>query len=90
MLQEEPGEGKKDAAKATGKGKTWREPQPLAFKCFRDLNFSLVTLLAQLRSWEQGTLRRMVGPRGLPSQTKSCYSSSSIGSRSECPGPILM
>lgn len=25
MLQEEPGEGKKDAAKATGKGKTWRE-----------------------------------------------------------------
>jgi hypothetical protein len=27
MLQEEPGEGKKDAAKATGKGKTWREPK---------------------------------------------------------------
>jgi len=25
MLQEETGEGKKDAAKATGKGKTWRE-----------------------------------------------------------------
>lgn len=24
-LQEEPGEGKKDAAKATGKGETWRE-----------------------------------------------------------------
>jgi len=25
MLQEEAGEGKKDAAKVTGKGKTWRE-----------------------------------------------------------------
>lgn len=27
MPQEEPGEGKKDAAKATGKGKTWREAE---------------------------------------------------------------
>jgi hypothetical protein len=34
--------------------------------------------------------RRLAGPRARPSQTKSCCSSSSTGSRSECPGPILM
>lgn len=28
MLQEELGEGEKDAAKATGKGKIWREREP--------------------------------------------------------------